>query len=209
MHTWLFWNTHAYYRKSGRPESGFQIPDSHRSYACTVRTCRGKKSGQKRSYLPTVIQKEIFCVSLICTSHKKHSRDRQPFRCRCNIFFSIPGKHTESQTYSLLLYTNGSFWQPYIHDPDRDFAHRTRGNLSVKKFYRHSLLWSRNWRSCFTICHPGKGFWHSHQRIFWLLSFRPDIYPVKRQSMGFCRYTVFYQPAWKYWILHIYLQPWQ
>lgn len=24
-------------------------------------------------------------------------------------FFSIPGKHTESQTYSLLLYTNGSF----------------------------------------------------------------------------------------------------
>lgn len=46
----------------------------------------GGKIRSKRSYLPTVIQKEIFCVSLICTSHKKHSRDRQPFRCRCNIF---------------------------------------------------------------------------------------------------------------------------
>ena len=87
-----------------------RIPDTRQPQILCLhcQNLPGEKSGQKRSYLPTVIQKEIFCVSLICTSHKKHSRDRQPFRCRCNIF-QYPGKHTESQTYSLLLYTNGSF----------------------------------------------------------------------------------------------------
>lgn len=155
----------------------------------------GKNPGQKRSYLPTVIQKEIFCVSLICTSHKKHSRDRQPFRCRCNIFFSIPGKHTESQTYS----------RCYIPmDHSDNLISMTQTGISLTE--HEGIFQSKNFTA--TPCYgPGiedpvlpsvirvRDFGTHTSEYSDFGHFDLTFILLSWQSMGFCRYTVFYQPA--------------